>query len=79
MANDRSMRVAAIGDLHVQESDVAPYRELFTKISTHAEVLVLCGDLIDRRHRADTATPAAPAPQDAEMPLRSANVFRLHL
>jgi len=39
------MRVAAIGDLHVQEDSVAPYRELFTEISGHADVLLLCGDL----------------------------------
>ena len=39
------MRVAAIGDLHVQESDEAPYRELFTEIANHADVLLLCGDL----------------------------------
>jgi Icc-related predicted phosphoesterase len=39
------LRVAAIGDLHVQESDTAPYRELFTEISGAADVLVLCGDL----------------------------------
>jgi Icc-related predicted phosphoesterase len=39
------MRVAAIGDLHVQESDTAPYRELFAEISNHADVLLLCGDL----------------------------------
>jgi len=39
------MRVAAIGDLHVQESDDAPYRELFSEISNHADVLLLCGDL----------------------------------
>jgi len=39
------MRVAAIGDLHVQESDSAPYRELFNEISSVADVLVLCGDL----------------------------------
>ena len=45
MAIDRKMRVAAIGDLHVQESDVAPYRELFAEISQHAYVLLLCGDL----------------------------------
>jgi Icc-related predicted phosphoesterase len=45
MANDRPMRVAAIGDLHVQEMDVAPYRELFAEISSHADVLALCGDL----------------------------------
>jgi Icc-related predicted phosphoesterase len=45
MASDRPMRVAAIGDLHVQESDTAPYRELFAEISNHADVLLLCGDL----------------------------------
>lgn len=39
------MRVAAIGDLHVQESDSAPYRELFNEIAQSADVLVLCGDL----------------------------------
>ncbi|HKP33637.1 MAG TPA: metallophosphoesterase [Sphingomicrobium sp.] len=41
----RPLRVAAIGDLHVQEDDVAPYRELFGEISNHADVLLLCGDL----------------------------------
>jgi Icc-related predicted phosphoesterase len=42
---DGKLRVAAIGDLHVQESDSAPYRELFSEISQVADVLVLCGDL----------------------------------
>ena len=37
--------VAAIGDLHVTEDSVAPYRELFAEISHEADVLVLCGDL----------------------------------
>lgn len=46
MANENGkLRVAAIGDLHVQENDVAPYRELFAEISSVADVLVLCGDL----------------------------------
>jgi Icc-related predicted phosphoesterase len=46
MANSNGpMRVAAIGDLHVQENDSAPYRELFSEISNHADVLLLCGDL----------------------------------
>ena len=39
------LRVAAIGDLHVQEDSVTPYRELFTEISGQADVLLLCGDL----------------------------------
>ncbi len=46
MANSGGkLRVAAIGDLHVMENSVAPYRELFTEISNAADVLVLCGDL----------------------------------
>jgi Icc-related predicted phosphoesterase len=46
MANSRGkLRVAAIGDLHVMEDSVAPYRKLFTEISNAADVLVLCGDL----------------------------------
>lgn len=44
-ANESKMRVAAIGDLHVQEDSVAPYREMFTEISANADVVVLCGDL----------------------------------
>ena len=44
-ATDGKLRVAAIGDLHVMEDSVAPYRELFTEISSAADVLVLCGDL----------------------------------
>jgi Icc-related predicted phosphoesterase len=44
-AAEGTLRIAAIGDLHVQEDDVAPYRELFTEISGEADVLVLCGDL----------------------------------
>jgi len=46
MASDgKPLRIAAIGDLHVQEDSSAPYRELFGDISREADVLVLCGDL----------------------------------
>ena len=45
MATTDKLTVAAIGDLHVQESDNAPYRDLFTEIAIQADVLVLCGDL----------------------------------
>jgi Icc-related predicted phosphoesterase len=40
-----TLRVAAIGDLHVTEDSVAPYRETFVEISSAADVLLLCGDL----------------------------------
>ena len=39
------LRIAAIGDLHVQEDSVAPYRDMFAEVSNHADVLLLCGDL----------------------------------
>jgi Icc-related predicted phosphoesterase len=44
-SNDETVTVAAIGDLHVTEDSTAPYRELFSEISDHAEILLLCGDL----------------------------------
>ncbi|HVM37856.1 MAG TPA: metallophosphoesterase [Sphingomicrobium sp.] len=49
------MRVAAIGDLHVTEESVSPYRELFTDIAREADVLVLCGDLTNfgKTHEAE--------------------------
>src|SRR5436853_7407437 len=37
--------VAGLGDLHVEESSVHPFRALFTEISERADVLALCGDL----------------------------------
>ena len=39
------MKIAAIGDLHVMEDSVAPYRALFGEMSDAADVIVLCGDL----------------------------------
>jgi Icc-related predicted phosphoesterase len=45
MAEDKRLRVAALGDLHVGDARRHPYRELFTEISQKADVLVLCGDL----------------------------------
>lgn len=42
---EKRVRIAAIGDLHVQENRETHYRELFAEISSLADVLVLCGDL----------------------------------
>lgn len=41
----RPLKLAAIGDLHVGEDMLHPYRDLFAKISAEADVLALCGDL----------------------------------
>jgi Icc-related predicted phosphoesterase len=42
-----TLRVAAIGDLHVRQDHDGTLRDLFSEISREAEVLVLCGDLTD--------------------------------
>lgn len=39
------MKVAAIGDLHVTEDSVAPWRRIFAEMADCAEVILLCGDL----------------------------------
>jgi Icc-related predicted phosphoesterase len=40
-----TLRLAALGDLHVGETAEHPYRELFARISQEADALALCGDL----------------------------------
>jgi Icc-related predicted phosphoesterase len=39
------MRVAAIGDLHVTEDALNPFRDLFARMSGEADIILLCGDL----------------------------------
>ena len=39
------IRLAAIGDLHVVETDEHRYRDLFVEMSETADVIALCGDL----------------------------------
>ena len=41
----RKLRVAAVGDLHVQEHTYQPFRDLFAQISESADILLLTGDL----------------------------------
>lgn len=43
----RSVKVAALADLHVREGQVRPFRELFEEICRVADILVLAGDLTD--------------------------------
>jgi Icc-related predicted phosphoesterase len=42
------LRVAALGDLHVNEENTGFYRDLFAEIARTAGAMVLCGDLTDR-------------------------------
>ncbi len=39
------MRIAAIGDLHIQEESGRSFKKIFTNISSKADILLLCGDL----------------------------------
>src|SRR5215831_2037190 len=44
-AEPDSIRVAAVGDLHVHQNATETYEKLFDRISQTADVLALCGDL----------------------------------
>jgi Icc-related predicted phosphoesterase len=43
----KSMRIAAVGDLHVTKSSAGQFRPLFQQLEGRADVLLLCGDLTD--------------------------------
>jgi Icc-related predicted phosphoesterase len=47
MAEDGTLKIAAIADLHVREDDSTSYRELFSEMSDAADVVVVAGDLTD--------------------------------
>jgi len=44
-AKPDSLRVAAVGDLHVHQNSTDSLQHLFEKVSRSADVLALCGDL----------------------------------
>ncbi len=43
----RRTRVAAVGDIHVRDTDKGKWTEFFKEVSADADVLLLCGDLTD--------------------------------
>jgi len=48
MSNGREVvRLAAVGDIHCTKSSHAAMQTLFARVSEHADILVLCGDLVD--------------------------------
>jgi len=44
---EKRTRIAAIGDLHIRETDKGKWADCFKEISKQADVLVICGDLTD--------------------------------
>jgi Icc-related predicted phosphoesterase len=53
------IRIAAIGDLHVVDTDEHRYRDLFVEMSEAADVIVLCGDLTNFGKTGEANTLAA--------------------
>ena len=43
-------RIAAIGDIHIRETDKGKWTDYFRAVSEQADVLLLCGDLTDSGH-----------------------------
>ena len=44
---ERTIRIAALGDLHYRPGTEGKFRTIFTEISDAADILLLCGDIID--------------------------------
>lgn len=48
MEPDKTIRrIAAVGDIHVRDSDKGKWTEFFREVSKNADVLLICGDLTD--------------------------------
>lgn len=47
MAEARAIRLAAVGDLHIQKSSRGALQPLLAPVNDAADVLILCGDLTD--------------------------------
>ena len=43
----KKTRIAAVGDIHVRETDKGKWVEYFKEVSRQADVMVICGDLTD--------------------------------
>jgi Icc-related predicted phosphoesterase len=46
-------RIAAVGDIHVRETDKGKWVEYFKEVSKEADVLAICGDLTDTGDEAE--------------------------
>lgn len=44
---NQKVRIAAVGDVHVRESDKGKWTDCFKEVSAKADVLLICGDLTD--------------------------------
>ena len=56
MSQETSIRIAAVGDIHVKENDKGKWKDYFEIVSEHADVLLLCGDLTDTGRKEEAQT-----------------------
>lgn len=59
MSDETRMRIAAVGDLHVRETDKGKWIEFFKEVSRQSDVLLICGDLTDTGDEAEAEILAA--------------------
>src|SRR5437763_903149 len=45
--NERTTRIAALGDIHCTRTSQGAFQSLFSQVNQIADVLILCGDLTD--------------------------------
>jgi Icc-related predicted phosphoesterase len=48
-----AIRIAAVGDIHVKETDQGKWVNYFRTVSAQADILLICGDLTDTGHLAE--------------------------
>jgi Icc-related predicted phosphoesterase len=53
MADVKLTRIAAVGDLHVRDTDKGKWVDYFKNVSKDADVLIICGDLTDTGDEAE--------------------------
>lgn len=53
MEEGKKVRIAAVGDIHVRESDKGKWVDFFKEVSRSADILLICGDLTDTGDEAE--------------------------
>lgn len=56
--DNKPVRIAAVGDIHVRETDKGKWVDFFKAASDQADILVLCGDLTDHGYASEAAVLA---------------------
>ncbi len=53
MADEKKLRIAAVADIHVQETDKGKWANHFKEISRQSDVMLICGDLTNTGDEAE--------------------------